>query len=89
MMASLSKEAFQRWTANPLLPPKEEGGSNGRGRGDVIDYVEVATNLQTGCELLLKLSKQNKMKTNVYIRRPTIVPLTLSSTKKHTSIRAY
>ena len=34
-----------RWTANPLLPPKEEGGSNGRGRGDVIDYVEVAASL--------------------------------------------
>ena len=33
---------LQRWTANPLLPPNEEGGSNGRGRGDVIDYVEVS-----------------------------------------------
>ena len=41
-MGNKSKDDFQRWTANPLLPPKEEGGSNGRGRGDVIDYVEVA-----------------------------------------------
>merc|ERR1712181_195741 len=36
------------WTANPLLPPKEEGGSNGRGRGDVIDYVEVPADLEPG-----------------------------------------
>jgi len=36
------------WTANPLLPPNEEGGSNGRGRGDVIDYIEVPSDLEPG-----------------------------------------
>jgi len=37
-----------QWTANPILPEMEEGGSNKMGHGHVIDYVEVPEYLQPG-----------------------------------------
>lgn len=37
-----------QWTANPLLPHMEEGGSDHKGHGHVIDYVEVPNDLEPG-----------------------------------------
>ena len=36
------------WRANPLLPDREEGGSQDYGMGHVIDYVEVPADLEPG-----------------------------------------
>ena len=36
------------WRANPLLPEREDGGSQDYGIGHVIDYVEVPADLEPG-----------------------------------------
>jgi len=36
------------WTANPILPYQEEGGSRDTGHGDIIDKVEVPAALEAG-----------------------------------------
>ena len=36
------------WRANPLLPDREDGGSQDYGMGHVIDYVEVPADLEPG-----------------------------------------
>ena len=40
------------WTANPILPHKEEGGSSERGHGHIIDVVRVPSSLEPGDYIL-------------------------------------
>ena len=36
------------WTANPLLPPKEENGDTNYGHGHVIDKIKIPSSLESG-----------------------------------------
>ena len=36
------------WTANPLLPPKEEDGDSNYGHGHVIDKIAIPSSLEPG-----------------------------------------
>ena len=40
--------AGSMWRANPMLPPKEEGGDKGYGHGHIIDFVKVPADLEPG-----------------------------------------